>query len=142
MLVAAPVLAAMGCNSGPQPTARETGSPATTLAGVLVETSGPPPTPRTPAACIRRWNAAANADARRAGQQRVPQPAAAIVRIAGPHGYFGEYSGRCLIYLVADGNAAVFVESAPERFAFTAGAAGVRTVPNARIERGLRLKLD
>jgi hypothetical protein len=129
-----------GCGSGAKPAAQQSTSPATTVAGVGLMPSDSPPTPSTPAACLRRWNGAANAGGRAAAARRVPQASGALIRTAGGSGYFASYAGRCLIYLVARQRAAVFVETSTGRFRFAAGASG-RFSPNAALEEGARLRL-
>lgn len=129
-----------GCGSGARPTAHYTTSPPTTVAGADLMMSDSPPKPSTPAACLRRWNGAANASGRAAAGRRVPQADGALVRTAGGSGYFANYAGRCLIYLVARRRAAVFVETSTGRFRFTAGASG-HFSPNAGLGHGTRLSL-
>jgi hypothetical protein len=129
------------CGSGAKLTAHYTTSPPTTIAGVGVTTSGPPPKPSTPTACVDRWNGAANKDGRPAAKQRAPKAGSALVRPAGTTGYFSEDAGRCLIYLITPPkSAAVFVETAPGRFAFTAYATG-RVTANAALQESERLHL-
>jgi hypothetical protein len=129
-----------GCGSGAKGTTHHAEAPATTIAGVGLMMSDPPPTPSTPLACVRRWNAAGNAGGRAAAKRREPKADRALVRAAGSSGYFGDYSGRCLIYLVARQRAAVFVETAVGKYQFTAGASG-RFSSNADLARGTRLRL-
>jgi hypothetical protein len=127
------VLALPGCGSG--------ANQATTIAGVGVKTTGPPPRPSTPTACTNRWNAPANAGGRAAANHQAPKADAALVRTAGTSGYFREEAGRCLIYLVTPSKSAlVFVEAAPGRFVFTADASG-QFATNADLQQSERLHL-
>lgn len=128
-----------GCGSGAKRTTHHAAAPATTIAGVGLMMSDPPPEPSTPLACIRRWNAAGNAVGRAAAKRREPKAAEALVRTAGSSGYFRDYAGRCLIYLVARQRAAVFVESAVGKYRFTADASG-RFSPNADLRPGTHLR--
>jgi hypothetical protein len=134
-----------GCGSGVKPTAHHTtahhtSSPPTTVAGVGLMMSDSPPQPSTPTACLRRWNGSANASGRAEARRRVPEADGALVRTAAGSGYFASYAGRCLIYLVARQRAAVFVETSPGRFRFTAGASG-HFAPNAGLGPDTRLRL-
>ena len=134
-------LALAGCGSGAKQTAHYTTTPTTTIAGVGVKTSGPPPKPTTLTACAGRWNAAANTSGRTAAKQQAPKAIAARIEKARRSGYFHEDAGRCLIYLITPPkSAAVFVETAPGRFAFTADATG-HTAPNADLGPNARLQL-
>jgi len=134
LLLAAAVLPA-GCGSGAKPAADHS----TTLAGVGVWTAGSPPKPSTRVACARRWNSAANSSARGAAVRRAPHANTALVRTAGPHGYFGDLAGRCLVSLVtASKKAAVFVETSRGRFRFVADGSGpfsanAALTPKARV---------
>jgi len=131
--VVAGVLALAGCGSG--------AAPSTTIAGVGVATSGPPPKPITPATCARRWNGAANVNGRAAAKQRAPKATSASIRTAGRSGYFRGQAGRCLVYVIQlPKSAVVFVETAPGRFAFTADATG-RFSANADLRTAARLRL-
>lgn len=133
-LVLVAVLAAglclAGCGSGAKQTLQHRTTPPTTISGVAVTTNGPPPKPNTPTACARRWNGAANRAGRTAAKQQAPKADTGRITRAKRSGYFGDYAGRCLIYLIARPSAAVFVETAPGRFAFTASATGPIS-PNA-----------
>lgn len=137
----AAVLALAGCGSGAKQTLHYTTTPPTTISGVGVTTSGPPPKPNTPAACAGRWNAAANTSGRTAAKQQAPKANAARITRAKRSGYFREDAGRCLIYLITPPKSTVvFVETAPGRFAFTADATG-RIAPNADLRPSGRLHL-
>ena len=140
MRVVATVLLALllaGCGSGAKPAV---GHPAT-IAGVGVSQKGPPPRPRTPSACVRRWNGRANSSGRAAVARRAPNADLALVRTAGSRGYFSDHAGRCLVYLVtASRKAAVFVETARGRFTLTADASG-RFGTNAAVGPGGHLRL-
>ena len=125
----------VGCGSGAKLTARYTTTPPTTIAGVGVTTSGPPPKPNTPMACARRWNGATNTTGRAAAKQRAPKADSARIQTAKRSGYFHEDAGRCLIYLIARPSAAVFVETGLGRFAFTAYATG-HVPANADLQNG------
>ena len=139
--VAVGALLLAGCGSGAKLTAHYTTSPPTTIAGVGVAISGPPPKPSTPSACARRWNGDANTSGRAAAKQRAPRANAALIRKARSSGYFSNFVGRCLIYLVTPPKSAVvFVETAPASFAFTADATG-RFSANAGLQEGERLLL-
>jgi hypothetical protein len=130
-----------GCGSGAKQTSNYTTSPPTTIAGVGVTTSGPPPKPSTPRACAHRWNGAANTTARAAAKQRAPKAVSALIETAGRSGYFGEFAGRCLIWLITPPKTAiVFVETAPGRFVSTADATGQFSA-NADLRRDGRLRL-
>ena len=121
-----------GCGSGAK---------LTTIAGVGVTTSGPPPKPTTPTACASRWNGAANRSGRAAAKQHAPKAGSAFIRTAGPSGYFRGDAGRCLIYLLTPPKGAVvFVEAALGRFAFTAAASG-DVLTNADLGQDERLHL-
>lgn len=134
-------LALAGCGSGARQTTHYTTSPPTTISGVGVKTNGPPPKPSSPTDCTRRWNGAENASGRAAVKQHAPKAGAALVRRAAATGYFGEDAGRCLIYLITPPrSAAVFVETAPGRFTFTADATGPVTA-NADLDQSRRLRL-
>ena len=130
----------VACGSGAQPTAHYTTSPPTTIAGVGVELSGSPPAPSTPSACVRRWNSSANASGRTAAEQRLPRASAALIRRGGSSGYFGDFVGRCLVYLVEPPKAVVFVETSRGTFRFTADASG-RFAANADVGAAARLRL-
>jgi hypothetical protein len=139
--IAAGGLVLAGCGSGAKQTAHYTTTPPTTISGVGVTTSGPPPKPSTPLACATRWNSAANRSGRVAAEQKAANASAAVVRRAGPSGYFSEDAGRCLVYLVTPPKSAVvFVETAPARFSFTAYASG-HLSPNADLRQSGRLHL-
>ena len=130
-----------GCGSGAKQTANYTTSPPTTIAGVGVTTSGPPPKPSTTRACADRWNGAANTSGRAAAKRRAPKAESARIQTAGRSGYFRQDAGRCLIYLITPPkDAVVFVETAPGRFTFTADATG-RISANADLQQGGRLRL-
>jgi hypothetical protein len=137
---AAVVLA--GCGSGTKPRATPgTAAPTTTIAGVGFEPSDNPPGPSTPTACLRRWNGAANASGRTAAEQRLPKVDGALIRRARSRGYFGDYAGRCLVYLIKLPNTAVvFVEASRGMFRFTADASG-RFPANADLGPDGRLQL-
>jgi hypothetical protein len=140
-LIVGPAFLLAGCASGAKPTAHDTTTPPTTIAGVGVTTVGPPPKPTTPTACARRWNGTANANGRQAAQQRAPKATTAIVRMAGASGHLSADAGRCLVYLItARRSATVFVEAARGRFVVTADATGTFVTPNADLQRGLRLR--
>jgi hypothetical protein len=133
LVPAAAVLALAGCGAA--------AAPSTTIAGVGVATSGPVPEPSTPAACVRRWNGAANVNGRAAVKQRAPKAMSASIRTAGSSGYFRDQAGRCLVYVIAlPKSALVFVETALGRFAFTADATGPFSA-NADLRRDARLRL-
>jgi hypothetical protein len=139
--IAAGGLALAGCGSGAKQTAHYTTTPPTTISGVGVSTSGPPPKPTTSSACAHRWNRATNASGRAAARKRAPKADAAVVRTARSSGYFSDYAGRCLIYLVTPpASAAVFVEYAPGSFKFTADASG-HFRANADLQHDARLQL-
>jgi hypothetical protein len=122
-----------GCGAG--------AAPSTTIAGVGVPTSGPPPKASTPATCTRRWNGAANAPGRAVVKQRAPKTTTASVRTAGRSGYFADDAGRCLVYVIAPSESAVVLaEAAPGKFAFTADASG-RFSANADLRADARLRL-
>jgi hypothetical protein len=133
-LVTAALLA--GCGSGAKPAAHRS----TTLAGVGVTTTGPPPKPSTPVACARRWNGSTNSTGRAAAVRRAPQANTALVRTSGAQGYFGDLAGRCLVYVVTGSKrAAVFVETARGRFRFVADGSGLFSAnavlaPNGRLQ--------
>jgi hypothetical protein len=92
---------------------------------VGLEPRDDPPAPSTPAACVRRWDGDANAGGRAAARQQLPKADAALVRSAGSSGYFGDYAGRCLVYLIElPKRAVVFVEASRGMFRFTADASG------------------
>lgn len=130
-----------GCGSGTKQTAHYTTTPPTTISGVGVTTSGPPPKPSTPLACVTRWNSTANRSGRVAAEQKAANASAAVIRRAGTSGYFGEDAGRCLVYLVLPPKSAVvFVETAPAKFSFTADAPG-NFSPNAAVRQSGRLHL-
>jgi hypothetical protein len=117
--------AVAGCGSGAKQTAHYATTPPTTISGVGVTTTGPPPQPNTPTACVKRWNGTGNRSGRAAAKQKAPKATAVLIRKAGSSGYFSEDVGRCLIYLITPPkSAAVFVETAPGRFTFTADATG------------------
>ena len=142
-LVLIPVAAGLGlagCGSGAKQTAHYTTTPPTTISGVGVTTNGPPPQPTTPTACAGRWNATANTSGRTAAKQHAPETKTARITRAKRRGYFREDAGRCLIYLIARPSAAVFVETAPGRFAFTADATG-HVAANADFQRDGSLRL-
>lgn len=123
-----------GCGSGTEPAA-------TTIAGIGVSTSGSPPRPSTPTACVRRWNGASNASRRRAARQRAPRADAALIQTARRTGYFREEAGRCLIWLITPPKTAVvFVEIAPGRFDSIADATG-RFSANADLQQDGALHL-
>ena len=133
-------LALAGCGSGAKQTAHYTTTPPTTISGVGVTTNGPPPEPTTPTACAGRWNAAANTSGRTAAMHQAPKAKTARIETARISGYFREYAGRCLIYLLTPPKSAVvFVETAPGRFAFTADATG-HISPNADLQPSGRLQ--
>src|SRR5436305_2176242 len=118
-------LALAGCGSGAKPTAHYTTTPPTTIAGVGVKTSGPRPKPTTLTACAHRWNGPADTSGRAAAKQHPPKADSALIRTAGRGGYFREYAGRCLIYLITPPKGAVvFVEATRGKFTFTASATG------------------
>jgi hypothetical protein len=130
-----------GCGSGAKQTLHYTTTPPTTISGVGVSMSGPPPKPSTPAGCARRWDEARNTSGRAAAKQRAPKADKALIQSAGRTGYFREDSGRCLIYLITPPKSAVvFVETAPGRFTFTANATG-RFSANAHFRQDTRLRL-
>jgi hypothetical protein len=130
-----------GCGSGAKPTAQHTTSPPPTIAGVGLTTTGPPPKPSTPTACVNRWNASANTSGRAAAKQRAPQADGALVETAGSSGYFSDDAGRCLINLIRPPKSAVvFVEVAPGRFTFTADTTGNFSA-NADLQQDGRLRL-
>jgi hypothetical protein len=130
-----------GCGSGAKQTAHYTTTPPTTISGVGVTTSGPPPKPNTPTGCVNRWNGTRNRSGRAAARQKAPRAITALVRRAGSRGYFSEDAGRCLIYLITPPRSAVvFVETAPGRFAVTADATG-HLAPNADLRPSSRLQL-
>lgn len=130
-----------GCGSGAKQTAHHTTSPPTTIAGVGVTTTGPPPKPTNPTACARRWNGAANTSGREAAKQQAPKAGSALIQTAGSSGYFREDAGRCLIYLITPSKGAVvFVETAPGRFTFTADATGNFSA-NVDLQQDGRLRL-
>lgn len=132
-------LSLAGCGSGVKQTAHYTTTPPTTIAGVGVSTSGPPPKPSTLAACASRWNRAANTNGRTAAHQRAPKADSARIQTASRSGYFREYAGRCLIYLITPPKSAVvFVEKAPGRFTFSAEATG-HFAANADLQKGGRI---
>jgi hypothetical protein len=134
-------LALAGCGSGAKQTAHDTTAPPTTIAGVGVATSGPPPKPSTPPACARRWNGTVNSSGRAAAKQRAPKADSASIQMATRSGYFSEEAGRCMIYLITPPkSAAVFIETAPGRFTFTADATGHFSA-NADRQRSGRLQL-
>ena len=134
IVTAAVVLA--GCGSGAKPrTALQT-----TISGVGVTTSGPPPKPNNSTACVHRWNGAANASGRAAAKQHAPNAGSALVQRAGRSGYFHEDAGRCLIYFVTPESGVAFVEAAPGRFTFTADVPGDVSA-NADLQQGGRLHL-
>jgi hypothetical protein len=129
----AAVLALAGCGAA--------AAPSTTIAGVGVATSGPVPEPSTPAACVRRWNGAANVNGRAAVKQQTPKAISARIRTAGRTGYFRDQAGRCLVYVIKlPKSAVVFVETAPGAFAFTADASGLFSA-NADLRPDARLRL-
>jgi hypothetical protein len=128
-------VALTGCGSATEQTQ------ATTLAGVGVKHSGPPPTPDTPTACASRWNGAANTSGRATAKQKAAKADAAIVESARRGGYFSEDAGRCLVWLITPSKGAVvFVESAPGKFVFTADASGYFTA-NADLRQDGQLHL-
>ena len=129
-----------GCGSGAKLTANYTTTPPTTVSGVGVKTSGPPPKPSTPTACSHRWNGAANIRGRAAAKHKAPKANEALIRTARGTGYFADDSGRCLVYLIARPSAVVFVETARGRFAFTAYATG-HVPTNADFQQDGRLHL-
>lgn len=134
-------VALAGCGSGARKTVHYTTSPPTTISGVGVQANGPPPKPSSPTACTGRWNGAENASGRAAVKQHAPKADAALVGRAAATGYFREYAGRCLIYLITPPkSAAVFVETAPGRFVFTADATGPVTA-NADLDQSGSLSL-
>ena len=135
-------LAVAGCGSGAKQTAHYTTTPPTTISGVGVTTSGPPPQPSTPPACVKRWNGTRNRSERAAAKQKAPEAKAALIRKATSSGYFSDDVGRCLIYLITPPkSAAVFVETAPGRFTFTADATGhVSANADLRQDASLRLR--
>jgi hypothetical protein len=116
-LVSCTSLALVACGSGAKQTP--------TIAGVGVETKGPPPTPSTPGACARRWNAPANMRGRTDATRRAPNAQTAVVRRAGASGYFSDDAGRCLVYVITPlKGAVVFVETRPGTFTYAADANG------------------
>ena len=130
-----------GCGSGAKQTAHYTTTPPTTISGVGLRTSGPPPKPNTPTGCVNRWNGARNRSGRAAATQKAPRANAALVRKAGSSGYFRDDAGHCLIYLITPPkSAAVFVETAPGRFTFTADSTG-HVSANAHLRQDARLRL-
>jgi hypothetical protein len=130
-------LALAGCGS--KQTLHYTTTPPTTISGVGVTTSGPPPKPSTPPACAGRWNGATTGLA--AARQRAPKADRALIRMARRRGYFREDAGRCLIYLITPPESAVvFVETAPGRFTFTADATSHFSA-NADLQQNGRLHL-
>jgi hypothetical protein len=134
-------LAIAGCGSGAKQTAHYTTTPPTTISGVGVTTNGPPARPSTPTACVTRWNGTANRSGRAAAKQEAPKASAALIRKAGPSGYFSEDAGRCLVYLITlPKTAVVFVETAPGKFTFTADATG-HVLANADLRQGELLHL-
>ncbi|HEY3551725.1 MAG TPA: hypothetical protein VGK69_11810 [Gaiellaceae bacterium] len=129
------------CGADAKLTAHYTTSPPTTIAGVDIEPSDTPPGPSTPAACVRRWNGAANANGRAAAKQHLPKAETALVRRGGSSGYFSNFVGRCLVYLVErPKRAVVFVETSRGTFRFTADASG-HFSSNADLGSGARLEL-
>jgi hypothetical protein len=137
LAVAAAALTLAACGSG----GTKPVSPANTIAGVGVALHGRPPRPNTAPACVRRWNARLNAIGRAAALRRAPKADAALVRTAGSTGYFREFAGRCVVYLVGPpGSAVVFVEAARGRFTFVADASG-RFAANAELSPSGRLRL-
>jgi hypothetical protein len=131
---AALVLAACG-SGGTKPV-----SPGNTIAGVGVALHGRPPLPNTASACVRRWNGRGNASGRAAAFHQAPEANAALVRTAGPTGYFSDSAGRCLVYVTAPHGAVIFVEAARGRFTFVATASG-RFPANAKLAPSGRLRL-
>jgi hypothetical protein len=134
-------VALAGCGSGAKRSTPGPPPPPTTVAGVVLVTSGRPPTPSTPTGCARRWNGATNTTGRGEARQHAPNARSAHIAKAKRGGYFGAYAGRCLVYLVTPPKtAAVFVETAPRQFQFTGDATG-HFPANADLHFGERLGL-
>lgn len=134
--------AATGCGSGADPSGHPSRAPARsspvgstlrlaeTMAGVGVKVSGPPPTPATSSACIKRWNSSTNADSRRSVLEALAAPRSALVLIGTATDYF-DADQRCVVWIASrhePSTAIVFVERAPNVFA-NAGAGSRLLVP-------------